>query len=241
MATQGLWDIAMVLVWRIEADYGHFSHPATNYSSLTYPVPPKTTVMGMLGAIMGVQDYLSFNAMRYAVVVERLEGKRQFCFNGIKDALIELDPSKERNGFRKGRKQFYRELLVSPHYRIYCDLSEVGKDVRDRLLFAMEDGRAYYPLYMGVNFCLASYSFLGIAEGCSIRYDDVMVDSMVPLDVDFELEDGKSYTDVRMATRIANGREFGGFRDYLVETSGRSIRCRDVGVYEVEGSRVIWS
>lgn len=213
----------MLIGFEISADYGHFSHPATVYSSLSYPVPPKTTVMGMLGAIMGLENYLFLNAIRYGVVVKNLSGKRTFCFNGIKDALSQLNLEKVGQGFGKGRKQFYRELLVAPKYEIYCDLSAIDAKEQTKLLEYLEKGQSLYPLYMGINMCLAELKLLGAFElvtGSARR-----IDSMIPLTLSFELEAGKEYTDVRMATTVDAGRNFGGFSDYLVETTGQSIAC----------------
>jgi len=230
----------MIIGFQIWADYGHFSHPATIYSSLTYPVPPKTTIMGMLGAIAGEEDYLALNAMRYAVIVEQLDGKRQFCFNGIKDALTQLNPAKG-SGFTKGRKQFYRELLVNPHYRIYCDLSDVAKDFKERLVEILKSKRSIYPLYMGINFCLAEYRFLGLFESIQKKEDKVWINSMIPLSYDFECEPNKQYTDVRMACSVKKERIFGDFRDFLVETSGQPILCKNADFDEIDGKKIVWS
>ncbi len=230
----------MVVGFEVWADFGHFSHPATVYSSLTYPVPPKTTVMGMLGAIAGLDEYLGLNAMRYGVVVRRLEGKRRFCFNGIKEALKELDP-KKGGGFRKGRKQFYRELLLRPHYSIYCDLRAVEEDLRQKVVGSLQTQRAYYPLYMGINFCLAQYRYLGEFEPKTERQDEMWIDSIVPLGYDFAIEPNKQYTDVRMARSIQKGRLFGDFADYLVETTGQPILCKNVEFDVVGEKKIVWS
>ena len=230
----------MVVGFEVWADFGHFSHPATVYSSLTYPVPPKTTVMGMLGAIAGLDEYLGLNAMRYSVVVERLEGKRQFCFNGIKDALKELDP-KKGGGFRKGRKQFYRELLIDPHYRIYCDLGDVEGELRSTVVAALQREVACYPLYMGINFCLANYRFLGEFSPKPQQKEEVWIDSIVPLTYDFVIEPGKQYTDVRMARSVSEGRLFGDFTDYLVETTGQPILCKNAEFVQVGDRKIVWS
>jgi len=232
----------MVIVWEIESDYGHFSHPATIYSSLTYPIPPKTVVMGMLGAMAGEIDYTPLNSMRYAVSIERLRGKKEFCFNGIKEVLSQLNPIKS-NGFRNGRKQFYRELLISPKYKIFCDLSDVEESFRDKILEVAQKGISLYPLYMGVNFALAKHKILAIYEG-SFEEEikgSCRVSSAVSLDSDFELESDRVYSDVRMATTVNSRREFGGFRDYLVELSGRDILCRDIKVSNIDGEYIEWS
>ena len=46
-----------IIAFRLFGDYAHFSHPETIYSSLTYPVPPKTTIMGFLAAVIGEEGY----------------------------------------------------------------------------------------------------------------------------------------------------------------------------------------
>lgn len=223
----------------ISADFGHFSHPATIYSSLTYPAPPKTTVMGMLAAIMGVSEYLFLNDIKYACIVKNLEGKRNFCFNGIKDALKELNLEKVGAGFDKGRKQFYRELLINPSYEIYVDLSHIDCKESKRLIELLECGKSMYQLYMGINLCLAKYRFLGVFESTETK-GDAYVDSLVPLGSDFEIEVGKNYTDIRFATTVQKGRIFGGFCDFLVETSGQAILCKDISHSKVNDKRVVF-
>ena len=194
----------------------------------------------MLGAIAGLDDYYGLNAMRYSVVVEQLEGKRQFCFNGIKDALKELDP-KKGGGFRKGRKQFYRELLLQPHYSIYCDLRDVEDSLRRQVVASLQKELAHYPLYMGVNFCLAQYRYLGEFEPKPKRQEEVWIDSVIPLDYDFVIEPNKQYTDVRMARSVREGRLFGDFADYLVETTGQPILCKNVEFDVVGEKKIVWS
>ena len=230
----------MIVGLEISSDFGHFSHPATIYSSLTYPVPTKTALMGMLGAIMGVSDYLFLNDIRYACIIKNLDGKRNFCFNGIKDALKELNLEKAGNGFGKGRKQFYSELLVNPKYEIYVDLSALDGPIREKLIGLLEDGKSMYQLYMGVNFCLATYRFLGIFESKIQQADNAHIDSIAPLSADFSIEAGKSYTDVRFATTIGSGRIFGGFSDFLVETSGKSILCKNIEFTEVNDKKAVF-
>lgn len=231
----------MIIGFDISADYGHFSHPATVYSSLSYPVPPKTTVMGMLGAIMGLENYLAFNAIRYSVVIKTLAGKRTFCFNGVKDALSQLNLEKAGAGFSKGRKQFYRELLVAPSYTIYCDLSGIDADTRNALIATLEAGKSMYPLYMGINMCLAELKYRGAYELRSQEAERVAIHSMVPLSSTFELEAGKQYSDIRMATSVDAARNFGGFSDYLVETTGESITCKACAFHVVGEHNIILS
>lgn len=230
----------MVVGLEISSDFGHFSHPATIYSSLSYPVPPKTTVLGMIGAIMGEDDYLFLNDIKYACIIKNLDGKRNFCFNGIKDALKELTPKKAGEGFKNGRKQFYRELLINPIYEIYIDISKLKDEKKQKFISLLKEHKAIYPLYMGVNFCLASYKYLGIFDAKLDKAKQAYIDSFISLYNDFEIEIDKNYTDIRFATTISEGRIFGHFKDFLVETSSKSILCNNIAFRKIDNKRVIF-
>ena len=44
-----------VLSFRWFAKYGHFLRAEANVSALSYPIPPRTAVLGLLGAILGLE------------------------------------------------------------------------------------------------------------------------------------------------------------------------------------------
>ena len=102
-----------IVAFRLFGDYAHFSHPATIYSSLTYPVPPKTTIMGFLGAVIGEEKYFKLSNIQYSVKIDRQILKKSFVFNGIKFALSSNMHIEEGYQNAKEKKQFYRELILS--------------------------------------------------------------------------------------------------------------------------------
>lgn len=218
-------DIGLKMIVELDfwADYGHFSHPATIYSSLTYPIPPKTTLMGFLASVGGlnsVEKYGFLNKIKYSCIIHRLDGKENFCFNGIKDALPSI-----KNGQQniKQRKQFYRELLVSPHYKIFIDFSACLNESK-QIIENLKNHISLYQVYMGINLCLANFEFIAEHKVKVITNDEnVAIDSFVTLDTSFEIEFDKNYSDIRMANTIEKDRVFGEFNDLLVELSGKTI------------------
>ena len=222
------------------ADYGHFSHPATIYSSLTYPIPPKTTIMGFLGAVGGlatIEEYKFLNAMKYAVKINHIEGKENFCFNGVKDALPSVKNHQQRI---KQRKQFYRELLIRPSYRLFIDFSacmEDSKTIRENL----KNHISLFQPYMGINLCLANFEFRGEHEPKEVVNSEMIaIDSAIPLSIKFEIELDKNYSDIRMATTIEKNRIFGGFEDMLVELNGQTILAQPSSYMEVAEYRLMF-
>jgi len=67
-----------------------FRDPLTITQNMTFPIPPKTTVGGMLAAIMGIDynDYLNdseFFNFRYSLVLEKPVRKKSFAQNYVAD------------------------------------------------------------------------------------------------------------------------------------------------------------
>ena len=231
--------LTMIIEFDLWADYGHFSHPATIYSSLTYPVPPKTTIMGFLASVGGlnsVEEYAFLNKIRYSCVINRLDGKENFCFNGVKDALPSI---KNNQQHIKQRKQFYRELLVNPRYKIFIDFSACLEE-SIKIIENLKNHISLYQPYLGINFCLANFEFVAEHQPkITSTNQSVSIDSFVTLDTAFEIEFDKNYSDIRMATTVEEGRVFGGFSDLLVELSGKTILAKPKEYVEIDNYKLI--
>ncbi len=241
----------MIICFKMWADYGHFSHPATIYSSLTYPIPPKTTVMGMLGAIIGLDkmdivnpsaqnNYNLLNKMQYSVIIKQLKGKKNFTFNGVKNALPSIKPKLYVQKIKQ-RKQFYRELLINPSYEIYLDFSRLDSEIVFKIIKNLQTKKSIYPLYMGINFCLANFEYVGDFSAKLVNADNfVDIHSFVPLPANFKIEPNRTYSDIRIATSIDNGRLFGNFKDLLVETTGKPIKVQVNQYYNINEKNLIF-
>jgi CRISPR-associated protein Cas5h len=222
----------MVFIFDVWSDYAHFSHPATIYSSLSYPIPAKPTVIGMLASILGLSDlseYLWMNDIKYSVTILNLDGKRSFCFNGIKDALPSINFGLGIQKIKQ-RKQFYRELLINPKYRLFIDFSACNSnlDLIEKLKKHIKEHISLFPIYLGINFCLANFSYVGDIDTEFIKnnIDFIPVTSFVPLNSDFRIEPEKSYSNIRFSLKIHENRFFSDFQDLLVELNGRDISAK---------------
>lgn len=149
----------------IKADFGAFTKPhSTTGGLLTFKIPPKTAVKGIIGAIAG----LSFEE-----TCEYLKGLRI----GIKPLSKISTKSLVYNshyGSRKGRwVNIRQEILINPEYRIYLDFTDIednntfkddiqgiigsnGLDYRltsaqEGLRVLLENNLNYYTPYMGRN------------------------------------------------------------------------------------------
>jgi len=167
--------IALICI-DIESQFGAFNKPFSNTGGLlTYMVPPKTSIIGLLGAIVGYP------------LSETLER--------FKDIKIGIEPLKDiktktiiyncHYGGRLGRwVNIRQEVLIEPRYRIYIEIgsnfqdekflmhinkllqdnrvTKKVKDVREGLELLLRNQISYYSLYMGKNDFPLKYYFRDI-------------------------------------------------------------------------------
>jgi CRISPR-associated protein Cas5h len=111
-----------ILAFNIWADFGHFKKYYTTSTPLTFSIPPKTAIFGIIGAILGYDkdEYLRFiNGENTKVGIKILKPirKTRFTFNYI--------DTKNSNSFHliKVRTQIKTEFLKGPAYRLYINHS----------------------------------------------------------------------------------------------------------------------
>ncbi|MBE7358746.1 CRISPR-associated protein Cas5 [Campylobacter sp. RM12327] len=231
----------MLIAFDLWGDYAHFSHPATIYSSLTYPVPPKTAIMGLLGAIIGLKEYEKLGDLKYSVKLNASLKKKTMIFNGIKMALS--SSMKLADGYQDAsqKKQFYRELICEPNYTIYLNLENLDKYFQDQIYKNIKEHKSVYTPYLGINFCLADFKFKEIKNFNKIEDEKIYVSSFV-LENDFIFEKDNfsaklsSYT---MPCDVENNRIFKEFKNFIIEINLGKLLAKNSGeIYEINDERL---
>lgn len=231
----------MLISFDLWGDYAHFSHPATIYSSLTYPLPPKTSIMGLLGAIIGLSDYFRLNEIKYSVVLNQPLKKKTMIFNGVKKALD--SNLKLEQGYQNSseKKQFYKELIYSPKYTIYLNLEDLDKSLQNKIYENIKNHKSVFTPYLGINFCIADFEFKEIKNIKKVQDEKTYVSSFI-LEPDFIFESTNfnaklaSYT---MPCGVENGRIFKDFKNFIIEINRGNLLAKNSGeIYEIDAKRV---
>ncbi|WP_169975689.1 MULTISPECIES: CRISPR-associated protein Cas5 [unclassified Campylobacter] len=231
-----------IVAFRLVGDYAHFSHPATIYSSLTYPVPPKTSIMGFLGAIIGEKEYYKLNNIRYSVKVNNQISKKSFVFNGIKFALSSNMHIKEGYQDSSEKKQFYRELIKNPDYTIFLDLKNLDERYKELIIKNIKEHKSVFTPYLGINFCIADFEYMDVKNYSLVEEKESEIDTFGVLD-DF-IFDPQNYdvklTTARMACSCEEFRVFKDFKDFIVKIKGeKRIKSKNNGnIYKIDENRV---
>jgi CRISPR-associated protein Cas5h len=154
-----------LLVFDVKGKFAHFRKFYTNSSSLSYSVPPRTTVAGMIAAILGLERdsyYTDFSKENVKIAVRKMSVNRKLMvtMNYIKATNInEVIKAKEHT-------QIPLELLTSEEnvcYRIYVNIKDAKlmKELEKRL----EEKKYFYAPYLGAAPFNCKFDFIGKING----------------------------------------------------------------------------
>jgi len=208
-----------VLVFDITSDYAHFRKPYTTTSALTYSVPPRTAIVGLVGSIMGVQSggfgkseqssYFEAKGLKTGVRV--LRSVRKTTFN--------LKYLHTKSG---GSILVPVECVVSPKYRIYATGSmELLSALRGKL----ENHETHFTPCLGISEFIASIDYIGEYE-VNVMNGELLVDSIVYL-----FDEGQ----IRFESGLNLFRE----THAISMDNERRVQCYSEIAYEEDGKRIL--
>lgn len=138
-----MWGIS----FRIKSTFGHFRNPYTTTLKQTYPFPPKPTIIGMIGAMMGWNEDIVINETKdFKVAIPLWENKGKINeFTFVFSAGKLRGKSRSQEEFRPERF----ELLLYPEFELIIlnDFKDLIKEIELRI----KEKRFEFPLYMGKN------------------------------------------------------------------------------------------
>lgn len=146
---------------KIDGDWAHFKKPETNNNPLSHDLIPKTALIGMIGAVLGIE-----------------RKKMKSLFPQLSEDLLYgvelLKPVKKTScGFTshtainptaiKSPKAF--EMLRDVSYKVCLGLyRERSHSIFDKFLKEILDGHAVYAPYLGIANCPAELTFISQGE-----------------------------------------------------------------------------
>ncbi len=125
------------LAFDVLGTVGHFRRPDTTATQLTYPFITPTAAKGLVGAILGIEDFVTTDR----VGIELLRPVRTVA---QQMSMLGKDPGSTFN------RPTTIELLVNPGYRIYY----TGEEYTEQLLDFLTGERSVYTTYLGAAYAL---------------------------------------------------------------------------------------
>ncbi|MFP8954198.1 type I-B CRISPR-associated protein Cas5b [Natrialbaceae archaeon A-arb3/5] len=245
------------LSFTVRGPWGHFRRIEGNIVKQTYRIIPRTTVAGLLAAVLGIERdgyYDLFGRGRSAIAIEPVREIR--TINMPMNTLSTADGNLQSlNGRGKIsvklpdpttlRQQHNYEVLVDPAYRIDVALAD---DERYReLRAALEDGRSHYVPSLGLSEYLAEIEYHGqfeVESSSADRDQQVDVDSAVPDAVEDVILDEGTRCEVEESPAFmaadAGGRTTTAFTTYTYNPDADPLSVRNVEAATVDDRTVVF-
>jgi len=232
-----------VLIFDIKGRFAHFRKIYTNSSSLSYTLPPRTTVMGMIAAILGRERdtyYEEFNSQNMDIAVQKINPTRKIMqsLNYIKVT------SPQQFSNPQDHTQIPFEIICGEpetRYRIYLASKRAGLygEIKERL----QSGKHVFPLYLGAAPFAGGIEFIGEAEAEKIMALEV-IDINTPLSVDkiekiafSQLKENNVLVKDKMPVDFTKERYPINTKSYIYDDAGQSLKVelkKDVIYWQVK-------
>ena len=172
--------IKQVLIFDVWGYYAHFRRFYTTTSPLTFPIPPRTALCGLIAAIIGKEkennEYLKYFTLNEASIGLRL-------LNPVKKVMITenlIDTEKSPKSFYNIKRTRIRfEFLKDQKYRIYFHHTDehIYQQVKENLI----NHKSIYTPCLGLSENIANFEFRGefkVKSKTSGKY--VQINSVFP-------------------------------------------------------------
>lgn len=163
-------NIIEIDIW---SNFGCFSKPfSTTGGLLSYLIPPKTSIVGIIGSILGydfddykengdIKEYSIENLFKIKVSIQPLFDfkSKRVTFNNVSG---NVNKTKIIN--------VHQDVLINPYYKLFISFPDDLKKEECLFLDRIKNHQTVYNLYMGKNEFPLSYKFCNV-----FNYDSIFL------------------------------------------------------------------
>lgn len=166
--------IDKLIVFDVWGRYAHFKKIYVTTSALSYGVPFKTSVYGLVGAILGLDnhenDYLNhFHESNCKIGIR--------IINPVKFQRLNINLSDRPGPIGDNRKPTMMEFVTNPHYRIF--FWHGNNELKQKLIEHLESKNSIYTPVLGLAHCIANFRLIGVTDVVANK-GDAVIDSVIP-------------------------------------------------------------
>jgi CRISPR-associated protein Cas5h len=220
---------AQFVSFEVASEMAHFRRPYAITTALTFPIPPRTALCGLVGAILGLPKNACLDSFRDDQAVFGLQLVRPFVSGHVSINLLQTKGSPSFRPLATNPRSAMRyEIIRCPHYRILFSHPALGR----RLIDSLKRGESYYTPCLGLAWMIAwIQGEPALLTADSTFESDDFREFVSPVrtdDLRDEIHwDPKSvYQRVRMPAEMQPDRRVTRYQEYIIDTTGRPIRAR---------------
>jgi len=233
-----------IIIFDIWGEFGHFKKPYTTTSPLTFSIPSRTALTGVIGAILGIEKNKNNDALNYSkcnLAVRIVNPIKKIM---VSQNLIDTKTSKmmARMKPKGGRTQIRFEKLKDPRYRVYAEIFDNG--LHSQLKESLKEHISIYTPCMGLSEDIANFEYIG-EYGYTTKTECAGIQSVIPLDAidpsSIEFSEGGEYFSDNFPMEMDGNRVVTRYREILLERRGKEIKVNNCEFVELENNeRIIW-
>lgn len=218
-----------LIVFDVKGTFAHFRKYYTNSSSLTYKAPPRTTVAGIIAAILGYDRdtyYEKLSSDNASIGVRILEPSRK-----IIQTLNFVKATSQRSLilFNEDHTQIPFEVLCNYSgikFRIY--FSHKDEAIMEELRQRLEERRYYYAPYLGIasfncSICNVQYSSADLKKESGQVLISSLINTKNIIEKSISLTPNLNLAKENMPRDFNEGRYLKESSSYLYDEKGSSI------------------
>jgi len=236
-----------VLIFDISSEYGHFRKYNTTTSPLTYSIPTRGAVVGLLGAILGIERELGVGKYKeeqtplVEIFSKQKAGIAIQILSPIKKVFMGFNLINTKDSFFniKNRTQIEFELVKDPFYRIYLSLDDAG--IFEELSERIKNKRHHFTPYLGLSQFTANVEYIDQSKASGLKNENEYREiatavnlSYLPNNDALQFNSAFYYSANMMPIDMDRERKVLEYSEVLIEKEGKSIQLKNVEYFEVE-------
>ncbi|MBZ5495734.1 MAG: type I-B CRISPR-associated protein Cas5b [Acidobacteriia bacterium] len=216
------------VVFDVASDMAHFRRQYAITTALTYPIPPRTALCGLVGAILGLPKNESLEHFQDSEAVFGLQ-----ILNPLRTGQVSINlvDTKQNPTFRlkavNPRTTMRYEVVRQPRYRVMFSHPTLGH----QLAASLNQGESCYTPCLGLAWMIAWFGDeVQIVEAQEVSNDKEHREFVSPVRSD-DLQDEIRwntegvYQRIRLPAVMQPNRQVTRYEAYVIDTSGRSIQA----------------
>lgn len=237
-----------VLSLRWSAKYGHFLRAEATVSALTYPIPPRPAVLGLLAALLGLdKDRLAVELMTAQIAVA---GKPPLRF--WHKAKLRKDPptalpltvkrtqKANEEGVPEKAALINQEWLWQPDFTVHVALPGQPQYFAE-LVERVQERRWHYTPCMGLSELLADVAFLRVGPAQALAAGDYFINGPCPAEaVSLRADKELGVHLLRLPHSVSEQRVFR-HRAYYLERQGAPLPVTTTQAWQVGDWQVVFA
>ncbi|HXH24229.1 MAG TPA: type I-B CRISPR-associated protein Cas5b [Vicinamibacterales bacterium] len=214
------------VIFDVASEMAHFRRQYAITTALTYPVPPRTALCGLIGAILGLPKNESLRQFSDEDAVFGLQVLTPLRTGHVSINLVD---TKDNSTFRlkavNPRTTMRYEVVRAPRYRVMFSHGELV----DQLRRALENGESVYTPCLGLAWMMAWFEGRPIVlDGEEIRDEGTTPSIVSPVRSDdlrgsIRWNPDGVYQRVRMPAEMRPDRQVTRYESYVIDATGRAI------------------